>query len=108
MRDVNVDELIFDDQGLIACVIQNATSGKVLMVGYMNQQSLVQTQESKLVTFYSRSRKEIWVKGETSGNLLELVDIAMDCDGDALLARVNPTGPTCHTGAETCFDEIGG
>lgn len=107
MRDIQIDAIRYDSAGLIPCVVQNANSNNVLMLGYMNQKALEQTIQSNLVTFFSRSRSEIWVKGETSGNTLKLVSIAMDCDSDALLAKVIPNGPTCHTGAESCFDEDG-
>jgi phosphoribosyl-ATP pyrophosphohydrolase/phosphoribosyl-AMP cyclohydrolase len=93
----------FDNQGLIPAIVQHARSGEVLMLGYMNEAALRQTLESKLVTFWSRSRQSIWQKGETSGNLLRLVDLRQDCDGDALLVLAEPAGPTCHTGEPTCF-----
>lgn len=95
--------LRFDDNGLIPVVVQHARSGEVLMVGYMNALALQRTIESGLVTFWSRSRIMLWQKGETSGNLLRLVELRQDCDGDALLARAEPTGPTCHTGKWSCF-----
>ena len=99
-------EIKFDLQtGLVPAVIQDALSGQVLMLAYMNAQSVKQTQESGLVTFYSRSRQEIWVKGETSGNFLKYVSMAVDCDGDTLLIKSNPVGPVCHTGSYTCWDE---
>ncbi|MDR9363028.1 MAG: phosphoribosyl-AMP cyclohydrolase, partial [Microbacteriaceae bacterium] len=104
MRNVEVPKLVFDDNGLIPCIVQNDDSGKVLMLGYMNLQAYQQTIETRSVTFYSRSREQLWVKGETSGNILKLVSIAMDCDSDALLAKVIPEGPTCHTGSESCFE----
>ena len=107
MRALDLEQLKFDSSGLIPCIVQNSESGKVLMLGYMNLDSIKQTLGSKKVTFFSRSRSEIWVKGETSGNTLELVSIAMDCDSDALLVNAIPNGPTCHTGAESCFDEVG-
>lgn len=99
-------EIKFDIQtGLIPAVIQDAISGQVLMLAYMNATAVKQTQESGLVTFYSRSRQEIWVKGETSGNFLKFVSMAVDCDGDTLLVKANPVGPVCHTGSYTCWDE---
>lgn len=104
MRQVQISELNFDENGLIPCVVQNNNSGKVLMLGYMNKEAFQKTLENELVTFYSRSRGKLWVKGETSGNTLKLVSISMDCDSDALLAKVVPNGPTCHTGSESCFD----
>jgi phosphoribosyl-ATP pyrophosphohydrolase/phosphoribosyl-AMP cyclohydrolase len=93
----------FDDQGLIPAIIQHARSGEVLMLGYMNEEALRRTVESGLVTFWSRSRQSIWQKGETSGNLLRLVELRQDCDGDALLVLAEPAGPTCHTGESSCF-----
>ena len=90
--------------GLIPAVIQDAQSGQVLMLGYMNSESLRLTQETGLVTFFSRSRQSLWVKGETSGNALEVVEIQPDCDQDALLVKVKPRGPVCHRKTPTCFD----
>lgn len=95
--------LKFDDKGLIPAIIQNADSGKVLMLGYINEESLKKTLETGRVCFYSRSRQELWLKGETSGNFLNVREILRDCDEDTLLIRVDPSGPTCHTGAESCF-----
>lgn len=95
--------LKFDGNGLIPAIVQHARSGEVLMVGYMNQQALQQTQASGLVTFWSRSRGELWCKGATSGHWLHLVEIRQDCDGDALLVLAEPKGPTCHTGHPSCF-----
>ncbi len=93
----------FDANGLIPAIVQHARSGEVLMMGYMNEDALRQTQESKLVTFWSRSRDELWQKGATSGNWLHLVEIRQDCDGDVLLVLAEPDGPTCHTGNPSCF-----
>lgn len=93
----------YDDKGLVPAVVQHARSGEVLMLGYMNADSLAETQRSGLVTFWSRSRQEPWQKGATSGNVLRLVEIRKDCDGDALLVLAEPAGPTCHTGAPSCF-----
>ena len=93
------------NDGLVPAIIQDAQTGKVLMLGYMNEESLQKTRDSKQVTFYSRSRKELWTKGETSGNYLNLVDIHVDCDNDTLLVKAIPDGPTCHTGVDTCFNE---
>lgn len=95
--------LKFDDKGLIAAIIQDARNGEVLMVGYMNKESLKRTLASGDVWFYSRSRQELWHKGETSGNFLRLESITKDCDSDALLVKAEPTGPVCHTGNRTCF-----
>ena len=91
--------------GIIPAVIQDASTNVVLMLGYMNQEALLETIESKLVTFYSRSKQRLWVKGETSKNFLHFVDMKTDCDFDTLLIKANPDGPVCHTGAETCFNE---
>ncbi len=107
MRELDLEQLKFDSNGLIASIIQNESTGKVLMLGYMSRESIDLTLDTNLVTFYSRSRSELWVKGETSGNTLELVSISMDCDSDALLVQVKPAGPTCHTGTESCFDKPG-
>ncbi len=95
----------FDDNGLIVGVVQDAGTGAVLMVGYLNEQSLALTRETGHVHFWSRSRSELWEKGATSGNYLDLVSIREDCDGDALLIEAVPEGPTCHTGSTTCFSD---
>ncbi|NTV64664.1 MAG: bifunctional phosphoribosyl-AMP cyclohydrolase/phosphoribosyl-ATP diphosphatase HisIE [Oscillochloris sp.] len=96
-------DLRFDINGLIPAIVQHARSGEVLMLGYMNEEALRLTQESGLVTFWSRSRNEIWQKGGTSGNVLRMVAIRQDCDSDALLVLAEPAGPTCHTGQRSCF-----
>ena len=97
-------DLRFDEAtGLLPTVIQDATSGRVLMLGYMNREALESTRESGRVTFFSRKRQALWTKGETSGNWLEPVEIHPDCDGDALLIRAIAHGPTCHTGETSCF-----
>jgi len=92
--------------GLVPAIVQDAQTGKVLMLGYMNRVAYEKTRETKRVTFFSRSRQKLWTKGETSGNFLHLSEIRVDCDGDTLLVKARPEGPTCHTGADTCFDEI--
>jgi phosphoribosyl-ATP pyrophosphohydrolase/phosphoribosyl-AMP cyclohydrolase len=89
--------------GLLPAVVQDAATGQVLMLGYMNRVALAATLSSRKVTFYSRSKLRLWQKGETSGNVLRLVSVAPDCDNDALLVRADPVGPTCHTGATSCF-----
>ena len=89
--------------GLIPAIIQDATTGRVLMLGYMNEESLALTRQSGEVWFYSRSRQELWHKGQTSGNVLRVRELRADCDADAILVRAEPAGPTCHTGAESCF-----
>ncbi len=91
--------------GLVPAIIQDALTNKVLMLGYMNDKALQQTIESKLVTFFSRTKQRLWTKGEESGNVLNLVDIKLDCDSDSLLIKVNPKGPTCHKGSDTCWNE---
>ena len=91
--------------GLVPAIVQDAISGKVLMQGFMNEEALVKTQESGKVTFFSRSKNRLWTKGETSGNFMELVSLAVDCDGDAILVKANPQGPVCHTGSDTCWNE---
>lgn len=91
--------------GLVPAIIQDADTKNVLMLGYMNQEAFDKTMETRLVTFYSRSRKTLWTKGETSKNYLHLVDIKNDCDNDTLLIQVHPDGPTCHTGTDTCWGE---
>jgi len=95
--------LKFDDKGLIPAVIQDDRNGEVLMLGYMNKESLRRTVSSGDVWFYSRSRQALWHKGETSGNFLRLKSVIKDCDNDALLVRAEPTGPVCHLGTRTCF-----
>lgn len=91
--------------GLVPAIIQDATTKTVLMLGYMNEEALRKTQETGLVTFFSRSRQCLWTKGETSGNCLHLVSIKSDCDNDTLLIQAHPDGPTCHTGTDTCWGE---
>ena len=91
--------------GLVPAIIQDATTKMVLMLGYMNEEALQKTQETGLVTFFSRSRQCLWTKGETSGNYLHLVDIKVDCDNDTLLIQAKPDGPTCHKGTDTCWGE---
>lgn len=92
--------------GLVPVIVQDATTSKVLMLAYMNEEAYRLTKEGGRLTFFSRSRQEIWTKGETSGNYLRLVDIKTDCDGDTLLARAIPDGPVCHTGSDTCWGEV--
>ena len=91
--------------GLVPAIIQDARTKTVLMLGYMNKEAYEKTTKTGKVTFFSRSRQCLWTKGETSGNFLELVDIMVDCDNDTLLVKVNPTGPTCHKGTDTCWGE---
>lgn len=91
--------------GLIPAIIQDANTSKVLMLGYMNEEALKKTEETGLVTFFSRSRQRLWTKGEESGHFLHLVSMAADCDQDTLLVKVHPDGPVCHTGSDTCWNE---
>lgn len=109
MSPETIDGLAWDKQGgLLPAVVQDAGSLRVLMLGYMDRAALEATLRSGRVTFYSRSRQRLWTKGETSGNRLELVDIEADCDGDALLVRAHPQGPTCHLGTASCFPSAPG
>jgi len=94
-----------NNDGLVPAIIQDASTKNVLMLGYMNEEAYNKTITTKKVTFYSRSKKRLWTKGEESGNILYLVDIKNDCDDDTLLIFVNPEGPTCHTGTDTCWNE---
>lgn len=105
---MNIDDLAWDKQGgLVPAIVQDAFDGRVLMQGYMNREALKITFESGQVTFWSRSRQQLWTKGETSGHYLDLVDIHPDCDSDCLLIRARQEGPTCHLGLATCFDAEG-
>ncbi|MFL2784558.1 MAG: bifunctional phosphoribosyl-AMP cyclohydrolase/phosphoribosyl-ATP diphosphatase HisIE [Dehalococcoidia bacterium] len=99
-----VKKILLDYKGLIPAIVQHEETKEVLMLGYMNQESLDKTLETGDVWFYSRSRDQLWHKGETSGNYLKLGSISSDCDGDALLVKALPAGPTCHTGMPSCFD----
>ena len=102
---MDYNNIKWDDRGLIPAVIQDNTTSSVLMVGYMNKDSLKITIESGEVTFFSRSKNRLWTKGEESGNKLMLSDIGLDCDKDTLLVKALPLGPTCHTGTTSCFDD---
>ena len=95
----------YNSEGLIPAIIQNVNTKTVLMLGYMNAESLEQTLKTKNVTFYSRSKQRLWMKGEESGNVLNLVSLSNDCDNDTLLVKVNPQGPICHKGTDTCWNE---
>ncbi|MCW5516729.1 bifunctional phosphoribosyl-AMP cyclohydrolase/phosphoribosyl-ATP diphosphatase HisIE [Muriicola sp. Z0-33] len=101
---MNVDFSKTQD-GLVPAIIQDNVTSKVLMLGYMNEEALTKTQATGKVTFYSRSKNRLWTKGEESGNFLHLTDVKLDCDRDTLLISVQPEGPTCHTGSDTCWDE---
>ena len=102
---IEIENVTFNTEGLVPAIIQNAHSNRVLMLGYMNPESLQLSQSSGKVHFWSRSRNQLWLKGETSGNFLNIKDISIDCDSDALLVLVDPVGSTCHTGTESCFDQ---
>ena len=101
--EVPLPQLKFDSNGLIPAIVQDAETNKVLMLAYMNQESLQLTLERGETYFWSRSRSELWHKGATSGNVQRVVEIHVDCDADTLLIRVHPAGPACHTGNRTCF-----
>lgn len=98
--------LRYDDRGLVPAVAQDAESGEVLMLAWMSEESLLRTLATGRATYWSRSRGELWEKGATSGHVQEVVEVRADCDGDAVLLRVNQTGPACHTGARSCFFEM--
>jgi phosphoribosyl-ATP pyrophosphohydrolase/phosphoribosyl-AMP cyclohydrolase len=103
MGDLNIN--FSKSDGLVPCVVQDAKTNIVLMLGFMNEEAYQKTVREKRVTFFSRSKQRLWTKGETSGNFLELQEILIDCDEDTLLIKANPVGPVCHTGADTCFNE---
>lgn len=96
-------DVVFDEDGLVPCIVQDASTGEVLMCAYMNAEALERTATTRELHFWSRSRQELWHKGATSGNTQRLVALRYDCDGDALLAQVEPAGPACHTGERSCF-----
>ncbi len=104
VRNMKIDFTKYKD-GLVPAIIQDFSTHKVLMLGFMNEEALLQTEQTGRVTFYSRSKKRLWTKGEESGNFLELKSMAADCDNDTLLINVHPLGPVCHTGADTCWSE---
>ena len=101
--NINIDELKFDEKGLIPAIVVDAKTKKVLTLAYMNRESLEISMEKELTCFWSRSRRELWLKGETSGNYQHIVSITADCDKDALIVMVEPDGPACHTGTYSCF-----
>lgn len=106
MINIPVESIDFKKMnGLVPAIIQDSKSQKVLMLGFMNEEAYKKTVETGKVTFFSRTRNTLWTKGETSGNFLNVVDIKLDCDKDTLLIQVNPVGPVCHTGADTCWNE---
>lgn len=100
---MELKDLAYNDAGLIPCIVQDAETGDVLMMAWMNEEAIRRTLEEGTTWFWSRSRNKFWHKGEESGNVQELVDLRYDCDADTLLALVNPAGPACHTGERTCF-----
>ena len=102
---IDIASVKFDTNGLVPAIVQDSLTLKVLMLGHMSKESLELTVATGKVTFWSRSRNEIWVKGATSGNFLNLVSLALDCDSDAILIIAAPDGPTCHTGSDSCFDD---
>ena len=104
MSEINFDAIRFDERGLIPAIVQSATTREVLTLAYMNRESLRRTIETRQTWFWSRSRNELWHKGATSGNTQDVVSLALDCDGDAVIVLVKPAGPACHTGAVSCFD----
>ena len=103
---LNIDELKFDEKGLIPAIVVDAENGKVLTLAYMNRESLQISMEKGLTCFWSRSRQELWLKGETSGNYQHIVSITADCDRDALIVKVEKDGPACHLGTESCFNDL--
>jgi phosphoribosyl-AMP cyclohydrolase len=103
MDQVALDEVRFDDRGLVPAVVQDVENGDVLMMAWMNRASLERTLEERRTVFWSRSRKELWRKGDTSGNVQHVEEVRVDCDGDVLLVRVHQVGAACHTGERTCF-----
>jgi phosphoribosyl-AMP cyclohydrolase len=103
MDTVSVEKIKFDANGLVPAIVQDAETNEVLMMAYMNEESLRLTLEKDETVFWSRSRSELWHKGATSGNVQRVVEVRVDCDADTLLVRVHPAGPACHTGNQTCF-----
>ena len=103
---MNLDEIRFDEQGLVPAIVQDARTSEVLTLAYMNEESLRRTIESGETWFWSRSREQLWHKGETSGNTQRVVSVTVDCDGDALCIRVLPNGPACHKGEQSCFHDV--
>ena len=103
MKEIDFTQVKFDEKGLVPVVVQDSVSAEVLMTAWANRESLELTQKTGLMTFWSRSRQQIWQKGEESGNTMKVKELRVDCDGDTLLALVTPAGPACHTGERTCF-----
>lgn len=105
MRTLKIDEVRFDERGLVPVVTQDAHTKEVLMLAYANRETLLESLEVKKMVYFSRSRNQRWLKGETSGNDQQLVSLNLDCDGDTVLAMVHTSGPACHNGTSTCFEE---
>ena len=105
MRDLEVSRVRFNEAGLAPVIVQDAQSNEVLMLAWTNAETLAESIELRKLVFWSRSRNARWLKGETSGNFLLLVELSLDCDADTVLARVNPVGPACHNGTKTCFED---
>lgn len=108
MYPLDIDSLAFDDRGLVAAIAQDIATGAVLMLAWADREAVARTLETGFAHFWSRSRRTLWKKGETSGNLLRVRSIEVDCDRDALLLRVDPAGPACHRGTRTCFEDVDG
>jgi len=104
MNSINLDDVKFDEHGLVPAIVQDAATREVLTLAYMNRESLAKTIETQQTWFWSRSRGELWYKGETSGNTQQVVSLTLDCDADAIVVLVDPAGPACHTGARSCFE----
>lgn len=105
MRVLDIEKIKFDDNGLVPVVAQDFDTKAVLMLAWANRETLIESREISKMVFFSRSRNQRWLKGETSGNYLELIDLLQDCDADTVLAMVRPLGPACHNGTATCFEE---
>ena len=101
---IREEEIRWDEKGLVPCIVQDQETGRVLTLAYMNRESFAISKKKGLTCFWSRSRQELWLKGETSGNYQHIVTMELDCDGDALLVRVRKDGPACHKGTDSCFD----
>ncbi len=105
MRTLKIDEVRFDERGLVPVITQDAHTKEVLMLAYANRETLLESLEVKKMVYFSRSRNQRWLKGETSGNYQQLASLNLDCDGDTVLAMVHTSGPACHNGTSTCFEE---
>jgi phosphoribosyl-AMP cyclohydrolase len=105
MRNLKIDEVKFDEHGLVPVITQDAHTKEVLMLAYANREAIVESLEVKRMVYFSRSRNQRWLKGETSGNYQDLVSLSLDCDGDTVLAMVHTSGPACHNGTSSCFEE---